>query len=305
MNGSPIVSVEYRIEVKTPLLLHGSDTNVAEIRTPPFRGLLRYWLRAAVRGAGGDDKTLRSVEQRLFGAAGESGSQGSAIRTLLVEVGTMRRDSFKVLPHSTDPKKKATAPQGIAPGARLTCRLLRRPGTSDEIWKLGNALVPVAVSLGGLGMRSRRGFGTLRMDEAPSIVDAIRELRELVAASAIKGAVQPRRGETAANVPRLNEQNCVVLEGVSSAGRRPGFEEMLTTLMTAMHAAHQNGAGGATFGQVRSGRKASAIHVRILPDEGKFRLSVFRLDDANRVTAQMRTLCDQLNLQPVWGERWF
>lgn len=214
----------------------------------------------------------------------------------------MRHDSFRVLPHSGDREKRETKFQGIAPRARMTCRLVRRPGTSDQIWRLAQALVPAALSLGGVGMRSRRGFGTLKVNDAPPVVDAIRQVRELVAALIRPGAVQG----TLANVPRLNEDNCVVLEGVRATGQPPSFDEMLTTLMKVMHAAHQNGAAGATFGRVaRNVREASAIHVRILPDEGKFRLTVFRLGDANRVITQMKDLRGQLNLQSVWGNPWF
>ena len=42
-------SVEFDLEVVTPMFLGGANVNDAELRIPSIKGMLRFWWRAAWR----------------------------------------------------------------------------------------------------------------------------------------------------------------------------------------------------------------------------------------------------------------
>ncbi len=73
--------VTFTLRTLTPLFLAGADQSQAELRAPTFRGLMRYWYRAALGGlVGANERNLRQImeaETAVFGAT----DTGSAIST--------------------------------------------------------------------------------------------------------------------------------------------------------------------------------------------------------------------------------
>ena len=64
-------SLSVTLETVTPLFLAGAEERGApELSPPAFRGVLRYWLRAALGGAIGDQnwEGLRQLESAVFGS---------------------------------------------------------------------------------------------------------------------------------------------------------------------------------------------------------------------------------------------
>jgi len=171
------------------MALAGVDQQRAELRPNTFKNLLRWWWRA---GRGQRD---RAREARLFGDVGreETGGNASSFRLrlypcnreaekslpfdqflrtegLLNNKGNHRLNGLGYLSHYLDPPKNP-ARGVLRPGAQFRATL-RFPVWFDEVerrevW----ASLWLLVWFGGLGSRSRRGFGGMRVVKADASGD--------------------------------------------------------------------------------------------------------------------------------------
>lgn len=138
----------------SPVFLHGAEPGGAtEWRAPSVRGQLRYWLRA-IEGAraGNDLNALWKAESAVFGSTG----QGSAVTVRCREGNGVRRGEERPVPHS-----KGFTDTAILEDSPLGLTLLTRPGVAFPDPAL-DALTTWLL-LGGVGKRSRRMFGALRV----------------------------------------------------------------------------------------------------------------------------------------------
>ncbi len=184
-------------EVTTPLFCGGADpTERAELRLPSFKGVLRFWWRAlAWSRLGGDLARIRREEDALFGSA--AGGQARVVMRLAEVSGASTVGRGQILRYGSGnagpgvvgegvrylgyglmeafaSKKKHTqagqltrpclAGSADAP-LRFAVEILYREGgprtvSEAEVGGLLNALRLTGL-LGGMGARSRRGFGSL------------------------------------------------------------------------------------------------------------------------------------------------
>ncbi len=165
----------------TPLAMGGADPRpaiapqgpshlhaIAELRPPSVKGMLRYWYRAL-------DPAYGSHEAQFFGGTGTDEGQSSFLlrvqhpgqpRSIPWDdrgYGDDGRNGIRYLSYTLRQTNRQVARAVIAPGAAITLRLIfRRPTDSEQrravlgaLWLLGH--------MGGLGSRSRRGFGTVAL----------------------------------------------------------------------------------------------------------------------------------------------
>lgn len=178
------------LQTVTPLFLAGANPRGApELRAPSVRGELRYWLRAALGGVLGDLNldALKQAEEQVFGST----HRASAI-TVHVE-----QSPFKAVPFTKQraiPAGKRSKPTGrdylfwsmaemgemppkqmIPPGTRFTLTLESRAGVKDHqiVFAQAAAALWLWLHLGGLGSRSRRTAGSLRVVEEPTRLDGL------------------------------------------------------------------------------------------------------------------------------------
>ncbi|MEA3376564.1 MAG: type III-B CRISPR module RAMP protein Cmr1 [Chloroflexota bacterium] len=147
-----------RLGTVTPLLLHGADNRTPELRPPSFRGAVRYWWRAALGGVIGDKNLdgLRELEAAVFGST-ERGSPIS-LRLGALEIQDAEPKPY-LLPH-----KEIARTDGITGSFEL---ILTQPRHDDAlIWEAACASLELALTFGGVGQRSRRGYGALRIVHA-------------------------------------------------------------------------------------------------------------------------------------------
>ena len=199
-------------QVVTPLFCSGADQeHHPELRLPSFKGVLRYWWRAlAWSRYEGDLKEIQYQEDTLFGSA--SGGQARVIMRLKGDA-KERKTREKGLVLETADKKSVVGPgarylgYGVmeAFGSRkkdtkdgqLTrpCLLpfqftvcLRGRGLNEEdVGLLKDALITLGV-LGGMGAKSRKGYGSLALTslqvdnegpwQAPPSTNALNALRK-------------------------------------------------------------------------------------------------------------------------------
>ena len=158
MNELP--SLTLTLETVTPLFLGGADNRTPELRSPPFRGLMRYWFRALAGGVLGDSNKvldkLREAEAQVFGSPDDKHGQSAV--WIRMYTSPYKTRAYHLLPH----KRKAYA-DAIPPGITATFILTLKPNVEIQMLELAVWSLMVGLALGGVGKRSRRGFGSLRI----------------------------------------------------------------------------------------------------------------------------------------------
>jgi len=157
----------FEIEVVTPIFLSGATQEVAELRPNTIKNLMRWWYRA-VRGEGyGEIQNFKEFE--IFGSTENAGKFIPRISF---------RHSQEITPSLFEPEEFRNFEAGIKYFAfpfrqskrskidplytfQLSLKFLSNVSVNDE-----NAIIAsfwLLIFLGGVGSRSRRGFGSLRV----------------------------------------------------------------------------------------------------------------------------------------------
>ncbi len=163
--------------ITTPMFLGGADiTAPAELRPASIKGLLRFWFRATQYGRYKDVAALWKEENALFGStASQSRIFLKLAADVKAEVGqdeikdVFSNGSTRYLGYGLD-YGTSRDPDGIkyrsflAPEGTFNVDLLIKPRHRDKVDK--DALLKSLQALGlfgGLGSRSRRGFGSITL----------------------------------------------------------------------------------------------------------------------------------------------
>ncbi len=171
-----MIKIALDLRCITPAFLGGAGP-AAELRPPSIKGQLRFWLRAV-------DPSFRTRESELFGGAGAGAGQSRVLLRVhggepkYVRWEAQRAQSFTKGSgtHSTNGLVYLGYPfqlkgnedrTALAPQSRFTLlcvlpRPLRKQHEVQDRRALLAALWAFA-TLGSLGMRSRRGFGSLAL----------------------------------------------------------------------------------------------------------------------------------------------
>lgn len=168
-----IVTINYK--VITPMFLGGENQEKkAELRAPSIKGALRFWYRAI-------DSNYRQHEMRIFGGTDEGVGQSKfllRIENSIINHQNGLTNTLKTLAYGAENRNY------IKTGETFRLKLIFKPNTNEEdILRVKRALWAFTM-LGGLGTRSRKGFGSLRvtssteMDELPSLTPKVSELKE-------------------------------------------------------------------------------------------------------------------------------
>lgn len=150
------------------------EPTVVPFPVPSLRGALAYWLRALAGAHLGDNiDGLHAVESAVFGAARtENGGGPSPIQLrggrvqLAVLPADRQRDGLRYLMGPGLTAVKDPPPRCLSPGSlELRVRNNGSPAAADlflaAMWALR--------AYGGIGARTRRGFGTLALDQIPDL----------------------------------------------------------------------------------------------------------------------------------------
>lgn len=194
-----MIELEASFKIVTPLFMSGADRERAELRAASIRGTLRFWWRALALGQNNSSwSEVRKAEFDLFGSASNgqsrvhlslstSGESGKRCRS-----GSLLKDgSGNILGHGgrylgygvvqpsdkKDETGKITKKMGTSLRPYLDApiegilKLYLRPSAKksqgefdNEVNLLEEAIKAMGL-LGGLGSRSRRGFGSFNLVE--------------------------------------------------------------------------------------------------------------------------------------------
>ncbi len=152
-------SLVFECKTIAPMLLSGADNTTPEFRIASLKGVLRFWWRVTQGHL--DVGTLRQEEQRMFGGTQDGGLQSPLLLKLAPPF--LTRDSWISYPPT--PHKPRFEAQGFATnqsfGLSLRLRQISKKESASPVPTLElfeNALF-LTSWLGGIGKRTRRGFG--------------------------------------------------------------------------------------------------------------------------------------------------
>lgn len=86
--------IKLSCEVITPMFIAGADGKTPELRPSEFKGMLRFWWRAAK--AETDYKKLRKEEAKIFGGVGEG--EGKSKVSIRITNKEIKQGEYKLLP---------------------------------------------------------------------------------------------------------------------------------------------------------------------------------------------------------------
>jgi CRISPR-associated protein Cmr1 len=175
-----VKTIEASFEIVTPMFISGAD-DVADLRPPSIKGALRFWWRALHWGqylqeAGNEKEALKQlykVEAELFGAAVKDQQYGQG--TFFIKLKNVEhKGTEKNWPTNNDPgagylgfgldkTRDQAHRQALLPAKFSLCLVLKK-ASDEQVSQLKNTLEAWGL-LGGLGSRSRRGYGSVALIE--------------------------------------------------------------------------------------------------------------------------------------------
>jgi CRISPR-associated protein Cmr1 len=164
--------IEATFRIVTPMFIAGADQGQAELRAPSIKGALRFWWRAlAWSRFNGDLNAIRRQESSLFGDAGEHGQS----QMLMAIRGGLKGDqggdallnndaSRKYLGYGLFSMGGHSQRYAIPEGKTFHLTITMKDDDADREEQLRGAIRALGL-IGGLGSRSRNGFGSLSLSE--------------------------------------------------------------------------------------------------------------------------------------------
>lgn len=169
-------TTQLKLETVTPMFLHGHNNTIVELRPPPFKALFRYWWRTVQ-----DCKanSLREDEAKLFGS-----TDGKAPFSIRISVSKEPdRTKYKLLPHKPDNDRFGKKMCAFDIGQPFELSLITKTEVETAYYQ---QIAKLGFLLGGIGARSRRGFGSIRetnwkFSDVPSLRKDILDTLNIVA----------------------------------------------------------------------------------------------------------------------------
>ncbi len=174
--------VNAKFKIVTPLFISGADQTKAELRVPSIKGALRFWWRALNYHANANE--LSKIEGNIFGSSDKEIGQSKILIRLMgqnLEAKKIQRkwdtkdwESYIGFGLSEEQKKDRSATgkyrEFFKPGGDFSISIESKPRTDDEsksrfdVESVINSLKLFGL-VGGLGSRSRNGWGSIAITE--------------------------------------------------------------------------------------------------------------------------------------------
>jgi CRISPR-associated protein Cmr1 len=166
-------SITFDLETVTPLFLAGANQKTAELRPPAFRGALRYWFRA-IAASITTTEYAKEWEKEVFGSTEAGG-------TVIIRVKAEKTTSSCLLEPNDElsglsylffslyEDKKGDFRGCFPPECQFQLTLQTRLSTpkAQQCFQLAIGAMWMLVYLGGVGSRSNRGAGNLKVTKEP------------------------------------------------------------------------------------------------------------------------------------------
>ncbi len=149
------------LKTVTPLFLGGAEPDkTAELRVPSIKGAMRFWYRAM-------DPDYKLNEPKIFGST-DSGQSKFSVRIVSQTIipgncgakNWNTRTKISYLGYGPINRGETTRPY-IESGSEFTMKIAFKPKTEDDERLAIEKSLWALLMFGGLGSRSRKGFGSL------------------------------------------------------------------------------------------------------------------------------------------------
>lgn len=155
--------ISLELKAETAVFLHSSPDGPALWRAAPFRGAARWWARALLGGADPSPDNVRGREAEIFGT-----SEKASPVIFRIDPG-MSKDTAEINPAKQKSEgSKNALKTAFKRNSVAKLQLLLAPCSSPNPKCLDQAYASLwlALNLGGVGQRSRRGAGSLKIVSA-------------------------------------------------------------------------------------------------------------------------------------------
>jgi CRISPR-associated protein Cmr1 len=185
--------ITFEIETITPMFLAGANQGKAELRAASIKGLLRFWWRAMQ--AEPDIEKLRNRESQIFGSSDEKTGGGSSFSIRIAHEGALKTSkepfpkqnisitskgktfpvnileylAYGTLEYKKEEKKNVFIREYIPNNTKFSLILGSRDYNATEALKA----LYVFNLFGGVGSRSRNGFGSFQIVNAEKAFESI------------------------------------------------------------------------------------------------------------------------------------
>ncbi|ANQ54617.1 hypothetical protein BG95_04230 [Thermosipho sp. 1063] len=260
-------NLSFKCIVITPMICYGA-TKDPEVRPPSFKGIMRFWWRT-LNGHLSID-TLRKKEANIFGGVGKDDGK-SKFSIKIVGVNGKTKYEY-VLPHKKTFKRKAFIPYETSFNVEM------------KFWKKDEELVTtikdlfILISiLGGVGRRTRRGFGSfkiVKLDgedfnyneyiDLEKIVNLMKKINQ-------NGQFEVEKNDKGAGIKtnfykKKDKDKYPYIRFIEFGKEYDNYDELLRKISTASHNHNSDFTGYAKNGK----RLASPVYVSVVEKDNKF-----------------------------------
>jgi CRISPR-associated protein Cmr1 len=153
-------SLRLTLETVTPMFLGGAEQQ-PELRPASVRGALRFWLRAALGGVIGDNdlSRLRRLESEVFGDT----ERASPV------VARLSQPGFTISTEPLLPHRNVAPARAVHFATTFDLTLLLHRAAPTNVLEIATWSALLWLTLGGIGRRSRRGAGSVRIRKVVSV----------------------------------------------------------------------------------------------------------------------------------------
>ncbi len=172
--SNSFVTLEATYRIVTPMFCSGADQKMAELRLPSIKGALRFWWRSMMWGTSDgrttDVKILRRKEAELFGTSDQTVGQ-SKVRMRYSDMQTEEQTAtaewaqhkgIQYLGYGVM-NYRGELNRSMIPGGTFSLLLRLGPCLSTQQHQQVQDALVLLGSVGGLGSKSRKGFGSLTL----------------------------------------------------------------------------------------------------------------------------------------------
>ena len=156
---------EAKFKIVRPMFMFGTGNSKVELRAPSIKGALRFWWRALARGKFNELSEMKDEEARTFGSSNQAVGQSKVLVSIRDErlkysqnQQLFRNPPLAYVGYGLSANKNV---EYVETGTFTVSGLLRSDKNLDE--KLLFDAFKVMGLIGGIGGRSRRGWGSLTL----------------------------------------------------------------------------------------------------------------------------------------------
>lgn len=251
--------ISFDLETITPLFMAGADGKTPELRPPSFKGMMRFWWRAM--RAEDDIEKLSKDEAAIFG--GTKVGEGKSKVSIKLIYESMKASDLSLLPH----KNARFRLRAIETKQKFKCIL----HIQDQYQKVATAALKLSLLLGGMGKRSRRGFGSLSYKRFEDYNEIIKEIEQanIIAGENRRLCKKKSNSKNTIILGRLiNQENPIyprIYEIYLGHEGSSSFNSILEKIGTASSKHRDN-----AIGSIKPYRVASPIVATIVKADNKF-----------------------------------